>query len=224
MKIDYPVGVNFVALVAVCFGAGYVFGTSSVGSLFTGFVISIISSYVFFFLTVKLKEHEDNKKISKITYPIIYNITESIEAAINDCLLQVLDQWSYKRKPSELKDEDLLQLLRNHKILRKELDYRHGVAVYDQFNAKPKNYKESFLLRVTLPVAEKLNSLAPYYPLLNKDIVISLSELTNSQVLQLCAKTLEHKHEYWFEPETMLEYIKTARKLSELNRRLQRRA
>ncbi|EKY3318958.1 hypothetical protein QHE62_003573 [Vibrio cholerae] len=224
MKIDYPVGVSFVALVAVCFGAGYILGTSSVGSLFAGFVVSIISSYVFFFCTVKLKEHEDNKKISKITYPIIDNITESIEAAINDCLLQVLDGWSYKRKPSELRDEDLLQLLMDHKILKTEIDYRHGVAVYDQFNAKPKNYKEAFLLCVTLPVAEKLNSLTPYYSLLNKDIVISLSELTNSQVLQLCAKSLEHKHEYWYEPEIMLEYIKTARKLGELNRRLQRRA
>jgi len=61
-NIDYPVGTAFVALVLTCFGAGFFVGSSTVDEALSGFILTIFSSYVFFFLTVTLKNRAEKKK------------------------------------------------------------------------------------------------------------------------------------------------------------------
>ncbi len=86
-KFDFPVGFTFAALVCVCFSAGFIVGSSSIGAAISAIVISMLSSYIFFFLTITLKERSDKKKVNDISNPLITQITSTLEAGIHNSIL-----------------------------------------------------------------------------------------------------------------------------------------
>lgn len=67
--------------------AGFIVGSSSIGSAISAIAISMLSSYIFFFLTITLKERSDKKKVKNISNPLITQITSTLEAGINNSIL-----------------------------------------------------------------------------------------------------------------------------------------
>ena len=196
-KIDFSVGYSFVALIFVCFVAGFIFGSNTIGKALSGILISILTSYIFFFLTVTLKEHSEKEKIKKIVTPMLSSIATSFLLSINNSVLNPLHLQSKHRASqlsenelNDLMDESLLDTpIRGWKLIHPYEPALNGVS--------PKTYIEQLVQDTTIPILSIIDKIKPYYFMLDYDTIKTLTKLENSSYM--CCSGMMIKHEKKFE-------------------------
>jgi len=212
-NFDYPVGINFIALVAVCFGAGFLTGMSAWGALIVGTVVSLISSYVFFFCTVKLKEWEENKKINRIILPQLIDIVERFEYAIDFCILESLPEKLESETAENIEILKVKKYLDRRGALNKEIDLSRGFIQFTKCLYKPKTYRELLVIYTTIPIIETLNNLQPYYYLMDKDILEVLTGLKRCHYFRVTGGNLMDCNSVFFIQPHFIECWQLIRKL-----------
>ena len=211
-NIDYPVGINFIALVITCIGAGYFFGSSTLGSAVSGFVLSIFSSYVFFFLTVTLKERADKRKIKKIVNPMLSKIVSTFYVAIHNSVLFPNESCRPMPDASKLAYDELDALLDVDALNMPIKVFR---SHYYQFDVKTETNIDELILNTTLPVASQLNEIKPYYYMLSHDVVKLLTDIEKSMYICFTGRRLEYEKSFVFDKKLFLEHFKLIKALDE---------
>ena len=209
-NFDYPVGISFVALVLTCFGAGFFFGSSTLGSALSGFVLSIFSSYVFFFLTVSLKDRADKKKIKNIVNPKLGRIVSSVYVAIHNSVLYPNKSCRPMPDASQLSLEDLTELLDFNSL---NIPLKGFRSHYPQFDIKAETYIDQLILDTTLPIESQLEQIKPYYYMLEHDVVKILTDIEGAMYLCFSGQRLKHDKSFVFDKELFLDFWKQIKKL-----------
>lgn len=209
-KFDYPVGFTFIALVLSCFGAGFFVGSSSIGLALNGFMLSIFSSYVFFFLTVTLKESSEKRKIKNIVDPMIIDIIRSLYDAINNSIFVPKNIHKSLSEISNLEEIEMYKLLDMEKL---NIPMKGWRLYYYEFKAKPETYIDQLILDSTLPIESILDQMKSYYFMLDHDLVEKLTAIERASYLKLCGNYLKYENKFRFDISSFIEFYKLINKL-----------
>lgn len=203
-NIDYPSSIAFIALVNTCFSAGFFTGSSSWGSALSGIVASIISSYVFFFITVTLKEREERKKNNRIIYPQLENLVRKMDYALEVCLPEAV-------KNQDNKSIDISRLEKSFQrrgALNEKIDKGQCIVKYPKNKYEAVTYRELLAIYTTFPIFDLLEQLKPHYYLMEKDLVQVISKLASSHYLRITGATLVDENRVFFIPPYFIEFAK----------------
>jgi hypothetical protein len=209
-NIDYPVGVAFIALVLVCFGAGFFVGSSTVGEALSGFVLSIFSSYIFFFLTVTLKDRAEKKKIMNIVNPQLERIISKVNVAIHNSVLYPNTSCRPMPDVNKLSREELTKLLDVDLLNVPLKGFR---SYYMQYDIKAETNIDQLILDTTLPIESQLERIKPYYYMLEHDIVKILTDIENSTYLNFSGQRLKYEKSFIFDQQLFLDFWVQVKKL-----------
>ncbi|MEZ7493623.1 hypothetical protein QO198_18935 [Pseudoalteromonas distincta] len=211
-KFDFPVGFTFAALVCVCFSAGFIVGSSSIGSAISAIAISMLSSYIFFFLTITLKERSDKKKVKNISNPLITQITSTLEAGINNSIL--LPNKSIRLIPDSktLTEEQLYNYLTDN-VLNAPISGLRTYYPRNKISAEIKTNSDELILNTTSPIKIILGDLKPYLYLLDINLVKLIYEIEHSNYMRFCGDNLEHCGRFTFNKEDFIEFFILVKKL-----------
>ncbi len=210
-KIDYPSSIAFIALVVTCFSAGFFTGSSSWGSAFSGIVVSIISSYVFFFITVTLKEREERKKNNRIIYPQLESLVSKMDYALEVCLPESVNKQNNKSIDIAYLEKcfEFIGAL-NNKIKKGQCIVKYPKNKYDAVT-----YKELLVIYTTFPIFELIDQLKPHYYLMEKELVQVISKLASSHYLRVTGSRLVDENRVIFIPPYFIEFAKGIEELRE---------
>ncbi|EKB16405.1 hypothetical protein [Aeromonas veronii] len=210
IKLDYPVGYAFLGLIITFFGAGFFFGTSNIGRAVNDLMLSVFSSYVFFFLTVTLKENSDKNKIKKIVNPMLNRIVNRVYVSIHNSIINPNknvqtggDVWSMSACDlSACLDEQLLNAplkgIRSH---------------YVEYDIKVETYIEQLIVDTTLPLQSIIDNIKPYYYMLDYDTVSLLTEIEGSRYLSFSGRSLKYESKFVFDNGCFIEFFSLIKKL-----------
>ena len=211
-KFDFPVGFTFAALVSVCFSAGFIVGSSSIGSAISAIVISMLSSYIFFFLTITLKERSDKKKVKNISNPLITQIISTLDARIHNSIL--LPSKSIRPIPDcNIITPQYLERCLVDNILNAPIS---GPRIYyprNKIAAEVKTNSDALILNTTSPIKIMLGDLKPYLYLLDINLVKLIYEIEHSNYMRFCGDNLEHCERFTFDKEDFIEFFILVKKL-----------
>ncbi|UTV28961.1 hypothetical protein [Photobacterium atrarenae] len=210
-NIDYPSFTAFIALVITCFSAGFFTGSGSWGSAISGVIVSLISSYVFFILTVTLTKREDRKKNNRIVYPQLESLICKVDYALEVCIPLVVNH-------KNVKNIDLVELKR-YLSVRGALDHQIpknlGIVIYSKNQYEARNYKELLTIYTTWPILDLIEQLKPHYFLMEKELVETLSKIANSHYLRVTGSTLVDEGQVLFIPPHFIEFVEAIEQLRE---------
>ena len=209
-NIDYPVGAAFIALVLTCFGAGFFFGSSKMGEALSGLILSIFSSYVFFFLTVTLKDRSEKKKIMNIIHPKLERMVSSLDVAIHNSILFPNQSCRPMPNANKLKVEDLENLLDVDAL---SIPLKVFRSFYYQYDVKAETYIDQLILDTTLPFESQLQDIKPYYYMFDHDIVKILTDIENSPYLKFSGHRLKYDKSFVFDKQIFINYWLLVKKL-----------
>ncbi|WP_417655461.1 hypothetical protein [Pseudoalteromonas atlantica] len=211
-KFDFPVGFTFAALVCVCFSAGFIVGSSSIGSAISAIAISMLSSYIFFFLTITLKERSEKKKIKRISNPLITQIVDTLEAGIHNSVL--LPNQSIRPIPNSntLSPEHLERYLVDS-ILNAHISGPRTHYPRNKISAEIETNSDALIFNTTSPIKIMLGDLKPYLYLLDINLVKLIYEIEYSNYMRFCGDNLEHCGKFTFNKEDFIEFFILVKKL-----------
>lgn len=209
-KFDFPVGFTFAALVCVCFSAGFIVGSSSIGSAISAIVISMLSSSIFFFLTITLKESSEKRKIKNIVDPMIIDIIRSLYDAINNSIFVPKNIHKSLSEISNLEEIEMYKLLDMEKL---NIPMKGWRLYYYEFKAKPETYIDQLILDSTLPIESILDQMKSYYFMLDHDLVEKLTAIERASYLKLCGNYLKYENKFRFDISSFIEFYKLINKL-----------
>jgi len=209
-KFDYPSGFVFVGLVVVCFGAGFFVGSSTIGAAISGFLLSIFSSSVFFFLTVTLKDYSEKKKIKNIVNPMLESIVTTLYSAIHNSVLDPNSSCRPRPNPSKLSIGELDKLLDFDDLNSPIEGFR---LHYSQFDIKAKTNIEQLVLDTTLPIESMLEQIKPYYFMLEYDVVKILTEIEGSAYISFVGRSLKFDNSFKFDKFLFLDFCRLVKKI-----------
>ncbi|HFG1781955.1 TPA: hypothetical protein ACGF1S_003483 [Vibrio cholerae] len=210
LKIDYPVGLSFIALVLACFGAGFFFGSSTIGEAISSFVLSIFSSYIFFFLTVTLKERSEKRKIKNIVNPMLGGIVTRLYSAIHNSILNPNETCRPIPDSSKLTDNELDKWLDVDVLNVPIKGFR---AHYPQFGVKAQTNIDQLILDSTLPIESMLERIKPYYYMLEHDVVKILTDIENSAHICFSGRALKYENSFVFDKLSFIDFYRLIKRL-----------
>ena len=211
-KFDFPVGFTFSALVCVCFSAGFIVGSSSIGSAISAIVISMLSSYIFFFLTITLKERSEKKKVKDISNPLITQIVDTLKSGIHNSIL--LPNKSTRSIPNSktLTEEQLYNYLTDS-VLNAPIGGPRTYYPRNKISAEIETNSDALILNTTSPIKIMLGDLKPYLYLLDINLVKLIYEIEYSNYMRFCGDNLEHCGRFTFDKEYFVEFFILVKKL-----------
>ncbi|EGR0900748.1 hypothetical protein V9K09_003507 [Vibrio cholerae] len=211
-NFDYPSGVVFIALVVTCIGFGYMLGTSSIGnSLFGSFIFSLFSSFVFFFLTTKLSENRNQKRINRVIYPKLKELVDQVEYAVETCIFNEKVAKGYIAANADI--DTVSRWLERGSALDVSIDRSNGIIQYPNCKYEPKTYKDLLVIYTVIPVIEYLGELKPYYFAIDKDILDCLAKINSAHYLRITGKELIELNDILFIPPHFIEFWSLVREL-----------
>lgn len=214
-RVDFSIGYSFVALILVFFGAGFIFGSNTVGKALSGIVISILSSYIFFFLTVTLKERSDKEKINKIVTPMLSDIATSFFISIHNSVLYPLHLQS-KHRASQLSENELNDLM-DESILNTPIKSFRTIHPYEPAlnGVSPETYIEQLVQDTTIPILSIIDKIKPYYFMLDYETIKTLTRLENSSYMRLSGMMIKHEKKFEFHKPFFIECYRHIREIAQ---------
>lgn len=209
-KMDYPIGIAFFGLVFTVFMTGYFFGANIFSEALGGVLISIVSGYAVFYLTVTLKESEENKKAKKIVYPLVNSIISNVYFSIHNNLITTRTEDEGRFEASDLSVESLTLLLDGNNIHQKLKGFKF---YYFEYDVEPESFLDQFILETTLPIQAKLERLKPYYYILDHEIIQLLTEIEDSIYFAISGNYLKHENLFEFSTDAFIFFYRDIKKL-----------
>lgn len=217
LKLDFSIGTVFSGLVATCFFAGYVFGTSSFGSALEGLVISLFSGFILFFLTVTLKDINQREKAKKIVHPMMQGISQHVFAFTHNYMLFPIYRGYGAPIPEELSAAELRKLLEN-KELSQPRDERGHFLCHANHTPSPKDYFDYLILATTVDVLKYIDKIKPYYFIMEHEEVHLMTKIENSRHIKLSYPWLKEHGRFMLDKDSFVEYFMLIKKLNEISK------
>lgn len=171
INLDFSVGYSFISLLLVFFLTGYISALDNKSSFFYDFISSTFSAFIFYLITVTMRESHEIKKSEELTHPMISTlITNYLVAMKNGNLIEKFELASI--------DNDSLS------------DKINSLEFYESKNIRSsrdlENNHEHVCYFTTYAIKETIENIKPYLNFMQVELIQKLHDIeVSSHILTI---------------------------------------
>lgn len=195
-------GFAFFALIIVCFSFGYFVGVGDANEFFKSLIYSILASYIFFFLTVTLREKSERKKQQTITTPLLRKVVSQFQISIHNCILYPNSECRPMPDVKKLNISEIEHLIDFERLNVKIKGFK---PIFLKSSVARETYIDQLVIETTIEVEYIFQEIQPYFYMLEHDIVEILTSIQQSTHAKVVGQRLKYRSEFFFDKNIFLE-------------------